>query len=261
MYKLMLVFLAALPVIIILLLVYSKDKNKEPLSLLIKLFLSGFVSCGLTLLITELLSLWFPFMQGDISNKSLIQLALYAFLGVALVEEFSKWIMTHLVGYQNREFDELYDGMIYAIFVSLGFAFLENIIYVTKTSSLNVALLRAVSAVPSHACDAIFMGYYLSVAKHFGIKKEKDKERKYILLSIFFPALLHGIYDFCLMSGYKIFMTIFSAFIIFLYVVSVKKLKRLSTYNKKIRFKNKFCKKCGKVVTGEFCSKCGERQY
>ena len=217
----LLLVLAILPVVIILIIVYQKDKNKEPMTLLI---------------------------------------ILYAFIGVALVEEFCKWLMTYLIGYHNREFDELYDGIVYAIFVSLGFAFIENILYVISTASLGTALMRAVSAVPSHACDAIFMGYYLSVAKYWSIKRDKDKEKKYVLKSIFVPAVLHGIYDFCLMSGFTILVIVFIVFVVFLYILSIKKLKKLSKYNKQIVFKNKFCHVCGKAVTGSFCSRCGTKQ-
>lgn len=259
-YRILLLLLAALPVIIILFFVYFKDKNKEPMALLIKLFVSGFASCILTLILSEIMGMFLPFMKGSLASKSFIGILLYAFVGVAAVEELSKWVMTFIVGYNNREFDEMYDGIVYAIFVSLGFAFIENIIYVIQTSSVNTALLRAVSAVPSHACDAIFMGYYLSIAKVYALKKNKDKEKKNILLSIAIPAVLHGIYDFCLMSGYKVLVVIFIVFVIFLYIESILKLKKLSDVKKKIKYKNKFCHVCGKVVTGEFCSKCGTRQ-
>ena len=199
-------------------------------------------------------------MSGISANKTFIDVLLYAFIGVALVEEFSKWVMTYMIGYNSREFDELYDGIVYDIFVSLGFAFVENIFYVINFSSINTAIIRAISAVPSHACDAIFMGYYLSIAKQYGLKGRKKLEKKNIRLSVLVPAVLHGIYDFCLMSGYNILVTVFMIFVVFLYILSIKKLNRLADHNKKIRFKNKFCAKCGKIVTGEFCSKCGTRQ-
>jgi RsiW-degrading membrane proteinase PrsW (M82 family) len=252
--------LAILPVLVILLIVYFKDRNKEPMSLLIKLFFGGFLSCILTLLISGILELFLPFMSGSLANKTFFETLLYAFLGVALVEEFSKWLMTYLIGYNNNEFDELYDGIVYAIFVSLGFAFVENILYVFQTSSIQTALLRAVSAVPSHACDAIFMGYYLSMAKRYALRGMKEKETKHVWLSIIIPAVLHGIYDFCLMSGHMILVAVFLVFVVILYILSISKLKHLSANNKKIKFKNRFCSKCGKAVTGEFCSRCGTRQ-
>lgn len=254
-----LLLLAALPVVVILLFIYLKDKNKEPLSLLIKLFLSGFISCVLVLLLSDMLEI-FPFMRGSVGNKSFLNTMLYAFIGVALIEELCKWIMTYISGYHSKEFDEIYDGIVYCIFVSLGFAFIENIIYVIQTSSFNTALLRAVTAVPSHAFDAIFMGNYLGKAKQAQLRKDKEKEKKYLLYSVLVPTILHGIYDFCLMSGLEILMIIFIFFVVYLYIVSVYKVSKTSKNNKKIVFKNKFCGNCGRIVTGEFCPNCGQRQ-
>lgn len=256
----LMLFLAVLPVVLILIFVYNKDKSKEPLGLLIKLFVLGILSCFLVLAISGGMEKIFPFMQGEIDDKSFLDTLLYAFIGVALVEEFCKWVMLYFVGYKSEEFDELYDILVYSIFVSLGFAFFENILYVVGNQTLSIVLLRAVSAVPGHACDAVFMGYYLNLAKQYYYKDRKDIERKNILLSILIPAILHGIYDFCLMSGYTILILIFIIFVIFLYSISLKKLKELSESNKKIKFKNNFCGVCGGKVEGEFCGVCGTKQ-
>ena len=253
-------FLAILPVVLILIFVYNKDKSKEPLGLLLKLFGLGILSCFLVLAISSGMEKIFPFMKGDIDKKSFLDTLLYAFIGVALVEEFCKWLMLYFQGYKSKEFGELYDILVYAVFVSLGFAFFENILYIVGNEEISIALLRAVSAVPGHACDAVFMGYYLNLAKQFNYKDRKDLERKYIILSILIPALLHGIYDFCLMSGYSILVLSFIVFVIFLYSISLKKLKELSESNKKIKFKNNFCEVCGAKVEGQFCGVCGTRR-
>ena len=252
--------LAAFPVVFILLFVYKKDKNKEPLSLLIKLFLGGFAACFLVLFVSYILGLFFPFMDTSSPNRTFLDILLYAFLGVALVEEVCKWFMVYLIGYHSKEFDELYDGLVYSIFVSLGFAFIENLLYIIMTSSISTALLRAVSAVPSHACDAVFMGYYISLAKQYSLVGKKEAEKKNLRLSILIPALLHGVYDYCLMSNYDILVGIFVVFVIVLYFISIKRLKKMSINNKKILFHNKFCGNCGKAVTGPFCGNCGNRQ-
>ncbi len=253
-------FLAVLPVILILLSVYNKDKSKEPLGLLIKLFLLGILSCFLVLVISEGMGMFLPFMNGSLDEKSFLDTILYAFIGVALVEEFSKWLMLYLKGYKSAEFDELYDIIVYAVFVSLGFAFFENILYIFGKESLKVAILRALSAVPSHACDAIFMGYYLNIAKQCAYKNRKDLERKNILLSIIVPAILHGIYDFCLMSGNILFFLIFIFFVVQLYSLSLKTINELAENNKKIKFKNDLCRVCGAKVQGPYCANCGTKQ-
>ncbi len=255
-----LLFLAIIPVVIILMIVYLKDKNKEPMTLLIKLFFFGFISCILVLLISNFMELFLPFMDTEKSYRSVVDILLYAFFGVALVEEFCKWLMVYMGAYHHRAFDELYDGIIYSVFVSLGFAFVENILYVISTYSIETAILRGISAVPGHACDAIFMGYYLSVAKQFGLRKKRKEEKKYLTMSIIVPMILHGIYDFCLMSGYDILVTAFIIFVIILYILSFRKLSIMSKHNRKIKFRNKFCPGCGKIVTGEFCAHCGRKQ-
>lgn len=253
-------FLAVLPVILILLFVYNKDKSKEPISLLLKLFGLGILSCFLVLAISGVLEKFLPFMQNTSGNKSFLDTLLYAFIGVAFVEELCKWLMLYLKGYHNKEFDEVYDVIVYSVFVSLGFAFFENILYVMGTQKLSIAILRAVSAVPGHACDAIFMGYYLALAKQFSYQNKKDLERKNIILSILIPAVLHGIYDFCLMSGYTILILTFIIFVAILYALSIKKLKEVAGNNKKIKYTTSFCRVCGARVEGQFCSNCGARQ-
>lgn len=255
-----LLFLAILPVILILLFVYNKDKSKEPLHLLLILFVSGFGSCVLVLLISSLMEKIIPFMDYDLPQMNFLQVLFYAFIGVALVEELCKWIMVRFIAYNHKEFDEVYDIIVYAIFVSLGFAFVENIIYVMSSVKLITAFLRAISAVPSHACDAVFMGYYLSIAKQYAERNDKESETKNIILSIVIPTVLHGIYDFCIMSGYTILFVVFIVFVIFLYIFSIQRLKFMADANRKFRYKNKFCKNCGAPIRGDFCGNCGTKQ-
>ena len=254
-------FLCIIPIILILLFVYHKDKKKEPIFLLLVLFCLGIVSCFLVLKVVDLLKLVFPFMNMTIKEMDLINLILYAFFGVALVEELCKWIMVFTVGYHNKEFEETYDILIYAVFVALGFAFFENIGYVfSYMGNVKTAFLRAISAVPGHACYAISMGYYLSIAKQCSLKKRKDLERNNIILSIIIPTVFHGIYDFCAMSGYKGFVYVFIVFVIYLYIVTIKKLKEISATNQEIRKEKQFCPKCGyKVDSNKFCNHCGTR--
>ena len=112
----------------------------------------------------------------------------------------------------------------------------------------------------SFGCVRFVYNYYLSIAKHYALKKNKPLEKKNVILSIAIPTVLHGIYDFCLMSGYTVLIVVFIVFVIFLYIESIKRLRKLAKYNKKIKFRNKFCQVCGKAITGEFCSRCGTRQ-
>lgn len=252
-------FLAALPVIIILMIVYRKDRKKEPFTLLIQFFFLGIVSCFLVIGVSDILEVFFPFMEFT-KDSSFLDILLYSFIGVALVEELCKWVMVYFKGYNNREFDEIFDIMVYSVFVSLGFAFFENIIYVFGTRNFTTALMRALSAVPGHACDAIFMGYYLCLAKKFQSKGNNQLEKRNIALSIIIPTILHGIYDYCLMSNIKILVYVFIIFIIILYTISIRKLNEISSTSFNINKKNNFCYNCGAKVEGHICSKCGAPQ-
>lgn len=251
-----LLFITIAPIILILIFVYQKDKEKEPLSLLIQFFGLGIFSCFLVLYFSSFLKNIFPFMNS-ISRKNLLDLFLYTFLGVSLLEEGCKWIMLYMRGYHTKEFDEIYDILVYSVFVSLGFAFFENTYFVFQQQDIHIAIKRALSAIPSHACDAIFMGYFLAFAKVYHYQKDIKKERKHIILSILIPIIMHGIYDFFTMSKIKTLVPLFYIFIIVLYIVSYKRLKDLSTVNEQIRKKSKYCKNCGAKLKDNICSKCG----
>lgn len=256
-----LLFLAVLPIIMILTYVYGKDKHKEPTGLLLKFFVLGIVSCFVVYFISQSLETVIPFMQKNVKEMEFIEVALYAFFCVGLIEELCKWVMVYFFGYNNKEFDEVYDIMVYSIFVSLGFAFFENILYVLFSGHITTAIVRALSAVPGHACDAIFMGYYLSVAKQYHYRDKKEQEKKNILKSIFIPTILHGIYDFCLMSGMDMFIGVFIVFVIFLYTISIKKLVKLADKPQKFKKQAIQCYKCGGIVNNqEFCPTCGAKQ-
>src|SRR5574344_40530 len=118
---LILFLLAVIPVIIIGYFVYSKDKNKEPFSILVALFLGGVASCIITLILTFIFQKIFPYFKADESTYGIIGLIIKTFIEIGLIEEFSKWIMTYLISYHNKEYNEAYDMIVYAVFTSLGF--------------------------------------------------------------------------------------------------------------------------------------------
>ena len=92
------------------------------------------------------------------------------------------------------------------------------------------------------------------------IKEKNEYMTKNIILSIVIPTVLHGIYDFCIMSGYTILSVVFIVFVIFLYIFSIQRLKFMADANRKFRYKNKFCKNCGAPIRGDFCGNCGTKQ-
>ncbi len=249
---------SALPVFLIGLFIYKKDKDKEPTKLLTKLFLGGILSCFLVIAITAIMTIFFPIMSKDISTLNLIELLFMAFIGVALVEESSKWIFVYKFSYHDKDFSRLYDMIVYSVFVALGFAFFENLLYVYQ-NGVGVGVVRALLAVPGHACDGIFMGYFLGLAKLSSINNRDDLRKKYVLFSLLVPILLHGIYDYCLFTGNIIFIVLFFIFVILMYIFAIKRVKKISAIDRKFKYIDNFCPICGREVNSEYCPICGRK--
>ena len=256
--ELFLIFLSILPVYLLGRYIYNKDSVKEPKGLLIRLFLSGIGAFFVTLIITVVLSLFFPSLLSESLSFDLIELLIHVFLGIALIEEFSKWIFVYGIGFNNKEFDQVYDMIVYAVFVSLGFACFENIFYVLD-NGVGTAIVRGLLAVPGHACDGVFMGYYLAMAKLCSIHGNDSLRKRNLFLSVFVPMLLHGFYDYCLFSQNIIFILLFFVFIISLYIITSKRVGKVSKLDSSIKYRNKFCGNCGRRVDSDFCPNCGNR--
>lgn len=256
--ELLFFILSLLPAFLIGLYVYEKDREKEPAKLLLKLALGGVLSTILTLIISGILGIFFPIFNTDTENLNLVELFFYVFVGVALVEEFSKWIIVYKISYNDRAFDHVYDMIVYSVFVALGFAGLENLLYV-YSSGIFTALLRFVLAVPGHACDGVFIGYYLGLAKLASVNGNEKLSKKYKLLSLVVPTILHGIYDYCIFTSNFISFMLFIIFIIFVYVFSIKKVNQFSRIPFNFVHQNKFCPKCGNKIESPFCPKCGNK--
>ena len=186
----MILLTALLPIAIFVYYIYHKDKKSpEPIGQLVKAFLWGILSVPLSLCISiplgligvypaEATSIW-----GSVSS---------AFFGAAIPEEIAKFFMLWLLLRKNRYFDEKMDGIVYAVCVSLGFAALENIMYLfsNEEAYLSIGIARAIFAVPGHFCFGILMGYYYSLAKFY--PKTPTKNKALILVA---PIIVHGLYD------------------------------------------------------------------
>ena len=258
--KLSLFLISILPVVLIGLYIYKKDKDKEPIKLLIKLFLYGILSCVLAVILELSFDYIFMLLFGENNDNNLVLLFIEVFVGIAFMEEFSKWIVVYRLAYNNEHFDEIYDMIIYCVFVSLGFAGIENILYVFQ-NGFSVGIIRALLSVPGHAFFGLFMGYYLGLSKYELLHNNERMQKKYYNLSIIIPTILHGVFDYCLLTGKIIFLVIFGIFIIFMYVYSILKIKKVLNANQKLKYQLLFCPRCGMKVESEYCPKCGMRNY
>jgi len=189
---------------------YLRDEYEpEPVSFVFRTFLYG------VLLVFPIM-----FIQHVLETEHLLQSDLLnAFFGSGILEEFFKWFILFYLIYQHVEFDEPFDGIVYGVAVSLGFATVENIFYLVA-NGIEHAMTRALLPVSSHALFGVIMGFYLGKAKF-----TKDHKAKWILLSLMLPILLHGTYDFILISLENWLFIIFP-FMIFLWWFGLRKVKK-----------------------------------
>lgn len=184
--------LALAPGVAIALYIYLKDKHeREPLGLLLISFLYGIFSTLVTLFISFPLDYVITLNEHDITHQFG-----NAFFKVAFVEEFSKFLFIRFILFRNKNFNEPFDGIVYACMVGMGFATLENVIYVFQYGAAT-GFLRMFSAVPAHACFAILMGYYLGLAKF-----THQKTFYYSVLALLSATAFHGAYDYFLFISF-----------------------------------------------------------
>lgn len=212
------IFLAILPSIILLFFILKIDSfNKEPAGLLIGLFFVGILAT-IPSAFLESVFLNMNFFPG------LIGLAIEAFIIIALTEEYFKRLAVKLVAYRSKAYDERLDGIVYCVVASLGFATLENILYVVQYTATSpyIWLTRALLSVPAHMLFGVTMGYYLSMSKFCN---NVSLSKKYARLSLWLPVLFHGLYDFFVLSDNVVLALMVLPFMIFLWIYNIKRLR------------------------------------
>lgn len=215
------------PALLIMYLIYRHDLEKEPLKMVVIAFFAGVVSIFVSLLFSLPLSAF----ENALPSGFLAEFY-RAFFTAAIPEELAKWLVFWVIIQRARDFDQYYDGILYAIFISMGFALVENIIYVMK-GGISVAILRAILAVPGHMLFAVAMGYFLSLSKF----EQGTLSIRYRAYSLMIPIVLHGTYDFILMymeAKSKTFplmvlplLVAFVAFDIYMWRLGLRKLKAM----------------------------------
>lgn len=187
---------------------YLKDRYIEPIPLIMKTFISG------ALLVFPLMFLQYALLRDGIDNNFL-----QSFFIIGFSEEFFKWFIFFYVIYHHTEFDAHYDGIVYAVSISLGFATVENILYLL-VNGIEYAFTRAIFPVSSHALFGVIMGF------HFGKAKINQAKRKWnIFLAFLLPFLLHGIYNYILKSLTTEWNLILIPFMIILWVIGLHRVK------------------------------------
>ncbi len=188
---------------------YLKDRlDSEPLTTVFRTFLYG------ALLVFPLMFIQYAFMEEGIGQTPLIR----SFLLTGLMEEFFKWFIFLYTVYKYTDFDSLYDGIIYGVAISLGFATVENLLYLLA-HGVEYAFSRAIFPVSSHALFGVIMGYYLGRAKFL----TKNVRRSQVL-ALLIPVSLHGFYDFIL-EAVPSWIYVMTPFMILLWMFALRKVK------------------------------------
>lgn len=187
-YYLILFGIAILPVIILMIFIYRQDKyQKEPIKSLAKAFIGGLISIPIDILIVTGID---AALNGTaISNTVFFS----AFLEAGIPEELSKFLIFMIFIWNDKNFDEYFDGIVYATFIGLGFACVENIEYVFSYG-FQTGVVRALLSVPGHFLFGVVMGYFLSMAKF-----HPEKRGTYMISGLLLAMLAHGLFDWLLM--------------------------------------------------------------
>ena len=203
-----LVALALVPAIALCIKIYRHDKiEKEPLGLLVKLLIAGVVSAIIAIILEIILE---NLLNRLVVEESLFKNFLLYFFVVGFSEEFAKYIMLKWASYKSKDFNFTFDAIVYSVFVAMGFAAFENVGYVL-IYGFETGILRAITAVPMHAVFGVFMGIYYAGSKLY------QHNKRYKVLSVLVPMLIHGTYDFIASLNMEYSILIFIGFLVIIY--------------------------------------------
>lgn len=192
--------LAVLPgIVIIVFLLLIGRLDEQPASLLLLIPVFSVVSVFIAVLIemgAEAVLRMFIYDPGSIIYKLIDNI-----FGVALIEELAKFNILFLFTWWSKSFRSTYDGVVYAVYVSVVFATVENVFYVLD-GGLFTAILRCFISVPGHAAYAVLMGYFYGMAKYEWSRRNENAAVLNIVKGIFVSVGLHGLYDFFLSTDY-----------------------------------------------------------
>ena len=220
----LLVIVMVLPIYVIGKIVYSVDKEKEPKKLLAEILFGGVLACLFVVTLSYTLGEFIPLFLKDVELMNKVEIIIYSFVCVGLIEEGCKFYLLYLTSYYSKDFNYSFDMIVYGVYTALGFALFENIFYILG-GGLITGIARAFTAVPAHASNGAFMGMMLSRAKWYEVTKPK-KSLMYKVLAVLIPTLLHGVYDMFAFSNQITYLIGFLATVFTLTVLLVMKKRK-----------------------------------
>ena len=228
-YNIILIFAAVIPAIGLMIYVYKADHlEKESPAMLWRLVIGGVLSSLIALVAERVFSL---LLNITVSSASAAYNIILYFIIVAFSEDGAKYFMLRRRSWRSPEFNCQYDGVVYAVFVSLGFAIWENISYVLSYG-FATAIVRAVTAIPGHACFGVFMGVFYALAKRYSLSNQKELCTLFSVLAVVIPGLLHGTYDYIATKETSSLNWVFIVFVLILFAVSFLLIRKVSRADK-----------------------------
>ncbi|QGH34814.1 intramembrane metalloprotease PrsW [Gracilibacillus salitolerans] len=189
---------------------YLKDEYElEPINAIFRTFIYG------ALLVFPIMFIQYAFQEEGIAQTPFLQ----SYFIYGLFEEFFKWFIFIFTTYKYSKFNTVYDGIVYGVSISLGFATVENILYLFA-HGIEFAFSRAIFPVSSHALFGVIMGYYLGRAKF-----SANNGVFFLLLALLLPTFLHGTYDFIIEAIQKQWIYGLIPFMVILWLLSLRKVK------------------------------------
>jgi len=225
MYRLILILSAVIPAVFLLVRVYQADRlEKEPGRLLLLLVILGVIATSLAGAAEQLGD---SLLLSIFPEENIVYNLLLYYIVVAVSEEGFKYLLLKWRTWNSPHFNCQFDGVVYAVFVSLGFALWENVFYVLYYG-FATAVARALTAVPGHAAFGVFMGVWYGVAKRYDLAGFEAESRAARGRALLIPILLHGTYDFIATYQNDWMSFIFLAFVIWMFRTALKLVKKTS---------------------------------
>ncbi len=206
--------------------IYLVDRyDREPILLLVKIFSLGALTVIPVFILQRIL------LSINIRHD-LLKTIFTSFIIAGMTEEYFKREIVLRWAFNNPNFNERLDGIVYSSFSALGFATIENIMYImfrASNDNYHIGILRGILSVPAHILFAITMGYYLSLAKYC----EDDRLKAgFLYKSLLIPVVFHGIFNFLLMAKIPILMLLFIPYVIYLWKTNLDKLNKYTKHSK-----------------------------
>ena len=211
--------IAILPAIFFMIYIYrNDDKEKEPPLLLLKCIIGGLLSVPIAIILEMIAEAVVIYLLENVVSATRVNYGVLTAIFVGLIEEGAKFFFLYKFTWKDKAFNYRFDGIVYAVFVSLGFAALENVFYVFNYGT-GVALQRALLTIPGHMSFAVYMGLYYGHAKVSEAVNNPDAKALNLKAAYAFAVLLHTIFDATLMVESDIGLIIFFIFVIILDIV------------------------------------------